>query len=82
MKEHNWSLSWPGNICLDCGQEDLTELCAAYGCCFAQCSCDKGCDACCGTGCIVVDCTNSDHKNGPCLVGGKNELHGDEEGRE
>lgn len=28
MKEHNWS-GWPGAFCLDCGAEDMIELCIA-----------------------------------------------------
>lgn len=28
MSEHRWS-GWPGAWCLDCGAEDLRELCVA-----------------------------------------------------
>lgn len=28
MSEHVWS-GWPGAWCLSCGQEDLSEICAA-----------------------------------------------------
>lgn len=74
-KNHRWSLSWPGNICLDCFQEDFTEICVAEGCCFEICTdCTEEsnrieqCIWCIGTGLCVVECTNPEHKNGPCLA--------------
>ena len=63
---HRWS-GWPGAVCLDCGVEDQTEYCVAV--CpnaFTRCSCDMGCDTCCGTGAIPNDCP--EHVNGECTA--------------
>lgn len=35
-RDHRWS-GWPGAYCLDCRAEDAREICAAEGCCFADC---------------------------------------------
>ena len=72
-KSHDWKLSWPGNSCKRCFQEDLTEICVAEGCCFENCDeCTEEsnkkeqCIFCLGTGVMAIECNNIAHKNGYC----------------
>jgi hypothetical protein len=54
-KEHRWS-GWPGAFCLDCFQEDLTEICATS---HAHADLDPE------RGICVVPCAA---KQGPCVA--------------
>ena len=70
MKEHRWS-GWPGAFCLDCGKEDLREVCASDHS-WPNCERCNGtreingltCSWCLGSG--VVPCCDSS-VNGECL---------------
>lgn len=57
MSEHRWS-GWPGAWCLDCGQEDQSELCMAE--CADIVEELERCERC------------DKHVNGPCPEPGSN----------
>lgn len=58
---HRWSLSWPGNHCLDCGQDGFEgQDDALINCPDCQCGCDK----CSGTGMVP----NPNQKVTPCMA--------------
>jgi len=78
---HRWKLSWPGNLCLDCGIDDPYELdnaftdclvCGGYGLGPTEMFDGNGhvgeCEACCGTGCVYVEALKIPPCPGPSMV--------------